>query len=157
MRAVTPADLIELLLAQTNVEGFMDYLHPEAEYQPLPDAPVLRGAAEIRRWAEHAAADPVRPEALPMSVTETADKAVVRGQVRFIRGTAEKRHNVLEVAAWVVTVDDGRLRRLEAFSSWSAAETAAGVADAGGGRIRRLGRGFRLMLGLPRPPRPAFR
>jgi hypothetical protein len=82
---------------------------------------------------------------------------VVRGQVRFIRGTVEKRHNVLEVAAWVVTFSDGKLRRTEAFSSWSAAEDAAGIAADERRRDRRLGGGFQLLLGLPRPRRLALR
>ena len=116
---MTPADLIEQLMVLTDVDEFLGYLHPDAEYQPLPDSPVYRGLTEIRAWAEHEAADPARAQPLPVSVTETVDKAVVRGQVRFVRGTVERRHSVLEVAAWVVTVSDGKLRRVEAFSSWT--------------------------------------
>jgi hypothetical protein len=37
-------------------------------------------------------------------------------------------------AAWVVTVSDGKLRRVEAFSSWDAADAAAGIAAGGGSR-----------------------
>src|SRR5215208_5205511 len=139
MAAVTPADLIERLIALTEVEEFIGLVHPDAEYQPLPDAPVYRGLTEIREYAEHAAADPIRPQAMPVSVTETVDKAVVRGQVRFVRGTVARRHNVLEVAAWVVTVSDGKLRRVEAFSSWDAADAAAGLPGQGRARTRRLG------------------
>jgi ketosteroid isomerase-like protein len=157
MGAMTPADIIEQMMALTSVEEWLELVHPDAEYQPLPDAPVYRGLAEIRRFAEHEAADPTRPQPLLVSVTETGDRAVVRGQVRFIRGTVEKRHNVLEVAAWVVTFSDGKLRRTEAFSSWSAAEDAAGIAADGRRRDRRLGGGFQLLLGLPRPRRLALR
>jgi hypothetical protein len=83
-----------------------------------------------------------------VSVTETADRAVIRGQVRYIRGSVEKRHNVLEIAAWVVTVSDGKLRRVEAFSSWGAADTAADLAADGGTRRHRFGGGLQLLLGL---------
>jgi ketosteroid isomerase-like protein len=157
MGTMTPGDLVEQLMAQTTVEGWIAYLHADAEYQPLPGAPVLRGLDEIREWAEREAADPDRPEVLPVSVTESAHTAVVRGQLRFVRGTTEKRHSVLEVAAWVVTVSDGRLRRVEAFSSWSAAEDSAGIVSDGSRRDRRLGRGFQLMLRLPPPRRVALR
>jgi hypothetical protein len=154
---VTPADLVEQMMALTSVEEWLALVHPDAEYQPLPDAPVYRGLAEIRRFAEHEAADPSRPQPLLVSVTETDDQAVVRGQVRFVRGSVEKRHNVLEVAAWVLTFSDGKLRRAEAFSSWSAAEDAAGIASKERRRDRRLGGGFRLLVGLPRPGRLALR
>ncbi|MEA2124158.1 MAG: hypothetical protein QOI80_940 [Solirubrobacteraceae bacterium] len=148
---MTPTELIERMMALTEVEDFLAFVHPDAEYQPRPDAPVYRGLAEIRDWAEHEAADPVRPRALPVSVTETDDRAVIRGQVRYIRGSVEKRHNVLEMAAWVVTVSDGKLRRVEAFSSWSAADAAADLESAAGTRRRRFGGGLQLLLG--RPPR----
>ena len=90
-----------------------------------------------------------------MSITELADTAVIRGQVKFLRGSAEKRHNVLEVAAWVVTVSDDKLRRVEAFSSWSAADAAAGIEAGGAARVRRLGGGLQLLRGL-RPRRLAL-
>jgi ketosteroid isomerase-like protein len=144
---VTPTELIERMMALTEVEDFLALVHPDAEYQPRPDAPVYRGLAEIREWAEHEVADPIRPKPLPVSVTETADRAVIRGQIRFIRGSVEKRHNVLEIAAWVVTVSDGKLRRLEAFSSWGEADAAADLGAAGGTRQRRLGDGLQLLLG----------
>jgi hypothetical protein len=152
---VTPADLIERLMTLTDVEEFLEYLHPDAEYQPFHDAPVFHGLAEIREWAVREAADPARPQALPVSITETADTAVIRGQVRFLRGTVDKRHSVLEVAAWVVTVSDDKLRRVEAFSSWDAADAAAGIAAAGGARVRRLGGGLQLLRAL-RPRRLAL-
>ena len=148
MGPVTPADLIEQMLALTEVDEVMAFLHADAEYQSLPDAPVYRGLTEIRAWAEHEAADPGRPQALPVSITESVDKAVVRGQVKFVRGTVERRHSVLEVAAWVVTVSDGKLRRVEAFSSWDAADAAAGFAGGDTTRGRRLGGGLQLLLGL---------
>ena len=144
----TPNELIERMMELTEVDEFLALVHPDAEYQPRPDTPVYRGLAEIREWAEHEAADPTRPQALPVSVTETADRAVIRGQVRYIRGSVEKRHNVLEVAAWVVTVSDGKLRRVEAFSSWSAAEAAADLGAAGGTREHRFGRGLQLLQAL---------
>jgi ketosteroid isomerase-like protein len=144
---MTPADLVEQMLALKSVEEWLAFLHPDAEYQPLPGAPVYRGLAEIREYAERKAADPARPQALPVSVSETVDTAVVRGQVRFIRGGVAKRHNVLEVAAWVVTFNDGKLRRVEAFPSWSAADAAAGITAEGHRRDRRLGRGLQLLLG----------
>ncbi len=142
---MTPADLVERLMTLTDVEEFLAYLHPDADYQPFHDAPVFHGLAEIREWAVREAADPTRPQALPVSITETADTAVIRGQVRFLRGSVEKRHSVLEVAAWVVTVRDDKLRRVEAFSSWSAADAAAGIAAGGGTRVRRLGSGLQLL------------
>lgn len=39
---MTPADLIEQLMALTDadVDEFLGYLHPDAEYLPLPDSPV---------------------------------------------------------------------------------------------------------------------
>lgn len=40
MRAVTPADLIERLMTLTDVEEFLAFMHPDAEYQPFHDAPV---------------------------------------------------------------------------------------------------------------------
>ena len=152
---MTPADLIERLMTLTDVEEFLTFLHPDAEYQPFHDAPVYHGLAEIREWAVQEAADPARPQALPVSITETADTAVIRGQVRFVRGTAEKRHSVLEVAAWVVTVSDDKLRRVEAFSSWGAADAAAGFTAGGTRRDRRLGGGLQLLLGM-RPRRLAL-
>ena len=144
----TPTELIERMMALTDVEDFLALVHPDAEYQPRPEAPVYRGLAEIREWAVHEAADPARPQALPVSVTERADRAVIRGQVKYVRGNVEKRHNVLEIAAWVVTVSDGKLRRVEAFSSWGAADTAADLEADGGTRRRRFGRGLQLLLGL---------
>ena len=144
----TPTELIERMLAMTEVDEFLALVHPDAECQPRPDAPVYHGLAEIREWAEHEAADPARPQALPVSVTETADRAVIRGQLRYIRGSVEKRHNVLEVAAWVVTVSDGKLRRVEAFSSWGAADAAADLPADGATRDHRFGRGLQLLLGL---------
>jgi hypothetical protein len=148
----TPTELIERMMALTEVEEFLALVHPDAEYQPRPEAPVYHGLDEIREWALHEAADPARPQALPVSVTETDDRAVVRGQVRYIRGNVEKRHNVLEIAAWVVTVSDGKLRRVEAFSSWSAADAAADLAAQGGTRKHRLGGGLQLLQRLrPRP------
>jgi hypothetical protein len=146
--AVTPTELIERMMALTEVEDFLRFLHPDAEYQPFPDSPVYRGLAEIKEWAEIEAADPARPRALPVSVTESADRAVIRGQVRFIRGSVEKRHNVFEVAAWVVTVSDDKLRRVEAFSSWGDADAAADLGATGGTREHRFGRGLQLLLGL---------
>jgi SnoaL-like domain len=146
--AVTPTELIERMMALTEVEDFLALLHPEAEYQPFPHAPVYRGLAEIREWARHEMADPARPRALPVSVTETADRAVIRGQVSFSRGSDGKRHNVIEVAAWVINVSDGKLSRVEAFSSWAAADAAADLGPAGATRRRRLGRGLALLLGL---------
>ena len=143
---MTPADLVERLLAQTNVEDWLAYLHPDAEYQPLPGAPVYRGLAEIKQWADAQAADPSRPEPLPLSVTEIADKAVIQGQVRFVGGKGERRHHVLEVAAWLATFSDGKLRRVEAFSSWSEAEAAAGITCTDRPSARRLGPGFHLLL-----------
>jgi hypothetical protein len=151
----TPIEMIERLMALTEVEEFLALVHPQADYQPRPEAPTYHGLAEIRAWAEHEAADPVRPQPLPVSVTETADRAVIRGQVRYIRGSVEKRHNVVETAAWVVTLSDGKLRRVEAFSSWDAADAAAGLDADAGTRRHRLGRGFQLLLGL-RPRRPAL-
>ena len=156
MGAMSPADLVEQLMTLTSVEEFLAFMHPDAEYQPFPGVPVMHGLSEIRAYAEHAVGDPDRPQALPVSVTETSDTAVVRGQVRFIRGPVAKRHNVLEVAAWVVTVSDDKLRRVEAFSSWSAAETAAGLTATPSRRDRRLGRGLQLLLGRP-ACRPAMR
>jgi hypothetical protein len=150
---MSPADLVERMMALTSVEDWLAFVHQDAEYQPLPGAPVYRGLAEIREYAEHQSANPIRPTVLPVSVTETVDQAVVRGQVRFVRGTLEKRHNVLEVAAWVVTFRHDKLRRVEAFSSWSAAEDAAGLDSDGRRRDRRLGRGFQLLVGLPHPRR----
>jgi ketosteroid isomerase-like protein len=151
----TPTELIEQMMALTEVEEFLALVHPDAEYQPRPDAPVYHGLAEIRAWAEHEAADPVRPQPLPVSVTETANRAVIRGQVRYVRGSVEKRHNVLEVAAWVVTFSDGKLRRVEAFSSWSAADAAADLEADGGTREHRIGRGLQLLVRL-RPRRFAL-
>ena len=144
----TPTELIERLLAMTEVDEFLALVHPDAEYQPWPDTRVYRGIAEIREWAEQEAADPARPQALPVTVTERADRAVIRGQLRYIRGSVEKRHNVLEVAAWVVTVSDGKLRRVEAFSSWGAADAAADLPADGATRDHRFGRGLQLLLGL---------
>jgi ketosteroid isomerase-like protein len=144
---VTPTELIEQMMALTEVEDFLAFVHPDAEYQPRPGAPVYRGLAEIREWAEHEVADPARPKPLPVSVTESTDRAVIRGQISFTRGSDEKRHKVLEIAAWVVTVSDGKLRRLEAFSNWSEADAAAELGPAGGTRHRRLGRGLQLLLG----------
>ena len=154
---MTPADLIEQLMTLTDVEEFLEFMHPDAEYQPFHDAPVFHGLDEIREWAVREAADPARPQALPVSITERADTAVIRGQVKFLRGPAEKPHSVLEVAAWVVTVSDGKLRRVKAFSSWGEADAAAGIgAGAGGGTsIRRLGGGLQLLRGL-RPRRLAL-
>ena len=151
----TPAELIERIMASTEVEEFLALVHPDADYQPRPEAPVYHGLDEIREWAVHEAADPARPEALPVSVTETADRAVVRGQVRYVRGSDERRHNVLEIAAWVVTVSDGKLRRVDAFSSWGAADAAADLPAQGGTRERRLGRGLQLLQGV-RPRRLAL-
>jgi ketosteroid isomerase-like protein len=153
MAPTSPGDLVATLMEQETVEDWIAYLHPDAEYQPLPDAPVYRGLTEIREWARGAIADPKRPEPLPMSLTETADKAVVRGQVRFSRGTGERLHHVFELAAWVVTVSDGKLRRVEAFSSWDTAEKAVGIESAREPRTRRLGRGFQLLRGALRPRR----
>ncbi len=148
----TPTELIERMLALTDVDEFLALVHPDAEYQPRPGDPVYHGLAEIREWAEHEAADPTRPQPLPVSVTETADRAVIRGQLRFIRGSVEKRHNVFEIAAWVVTVSDGKLRRVEAFSTWTAADAAADLPADGATRDHRFGRGLQLLLGLrPRP------
>jgi hypothetical protein len=62
----TPIELIERMMALTDVDDFLALVHPDAEYRPRPDAPVYHGLAEIREWAEHEAADPVRPQALPM-------------------------------------------------------------------------------------------
>ena len=152
---MTPADLIERMMTLTDVEEFLAFMHPEAEYQPFHDAPVYRGLAEIREWAVHEAADPARPQALPVSITETADTAVIRGQVKFLRGTSEKRHSVLEVAAWVVTISDDKLRRVEAFSSWGAADAAAGLPSGDETSVRRLGGGLQLLRGL-RPRRLAL-
>ena len=143
---MSPADLVECMIAQTSVEDWLRFLHPDAEYQPLPGAPVYRGLAEIREWAEGELADPARPEPLPVSVTEVDEKAVVRGQVRFAGGSGERRHHVLEVAAWVVTFSDGKLRRVEAFSKWGDAEAAAGITGDERGAARRLGPGFSLLL-----------
>ena len=156
MAPITPGDLVEVLLAQDTVEGWIAFLDPEAEYQPRPGGPVYRGLAEIRRWAEQEIADPRRPEPLPVSLIEMSDKAVVRGHLRFPRGTEEKPHHVLELAAWVVTVADGRLRRVEAFSSWSAAEQAAGLASGPGTAGRRLGPGLQMLHGLLRRRRLAL-
>ena len=142
-------------MALTDVDEFLALVHPDAEYQPRPGAPVYHGLAEIREWAEHEAADPARPQPLPVSVTETADRAVIRGQVEFIRGSVEKRHNVLEVAAWVVTFSDGKLRRVEAFSSWGAADAAADLPADGGTRDHRFGRRPAAAAGL-RPRRLAL-
>ena len=79
----TRTELIERMMTLTEVEEFLALVHPDAEYQPRPDAPVFHGLAEIREWAEREAADPARPQALPVSVTETADAAVIRGQVKY--------------------------------------------------------------------------
>jgi len=155
MRTVTPADLIERLLTLTDVEEFLEFMHPDADYQPFHDAPVFHGLDEIREWAVREAADPARPQALPVSITELADTAVIRGQVKFQRGPVEKRHNVLEVAAWVVTVSNDKLRRVEAFSSWGAADAAAGIGAGGGTSVRRLGSGLQLLRAL-RPRRLAL-
>ena len=125
----TPTELIERMMALTEVE---DFLAPSAPGRRVPAAarcPRYRGLAEIRAWAVHQAADPVRPQPLPVSVTETADRAVIRGQVRYIRGSVEKRHNVLEIAA--------------------------DLGSGGGTRERRIGRGVQLMRGL-RPRRLAL-
>jgi hypothetical protein len=153
----TAGDLVEELMQQETVEGWIAFLHPEAEYQPLPDGPVYRGLTEIREWAELALADPGWPEAQPVSLVETADKAVVHGTLRFARGTDEKKHYVVAPAAWVVTISEGRLRRVEAFSEWPAAERAAGIAVADDTPSRRLGPGLQFVRGILQPRRAAFR
>jgi ketosteroid isomerase-like protein len=157
MVATTAGDLIETLMKQQTVEDWIAFMHPDAEYQPLPDAPVYQGLTVIREWAETELANPSRPLPLPLSLSETADKAVVRGHVRFARGTDAKGYHVVEPAAWVVTVSDGKLRRVQAFSSWSAAEKAAGIAVGSDTPSRRLGPGLQLLRRMLSPRRLALR
>ena len=153
----TPGDLIETLMKQDTIEDWIEFLHPDAEYQPRPDAPIYRGVSEIRKWAETELANPTRPRPLPLSLIETSDRALVRGHIRYAHGTRSKGHFVVEPAAWVVTVGDGKLRRVEAFSSWNAAERAAGIAVGDDMPSRRLGPGLQLLRGLLSRRRLALR
>jgi ketosteroid isomerase-like protein len=133
-------------MSQTSVDDWLAFLHPQAEYQPFPDEPIYRGLTEIRRWAEKAASNADRPQPSVVSVSETADRAVVRAQLGLTRETGETRYLAWEPAAWVVTVADGKLRRVEAFSDWAHAERAAGFTADDRVREHRWGSGPLMML-----------
>jgi hypothetical protein len=157
MAPTNAGDLVEKLMALETLDEWIACLHPDAQYQPVPNAPVYEGVTQIREWAERELADPRRPQPLPVSLIEMADKAVIRGQIKFARGPDDKPHHVVEAAAWVVTVSDDKLRRVEAFSSWSAAEQAAGIATRPDAHRRRIGTGFRFLRDMTRPRRAAPR
>jgi hypothetical protein len=157
MAPTNAGDLIEKLMALKTLDEWIACIHPDAQYQPVPNAPVYEGLTQIREWAEKELADPRRPQPLPVSLIEVADKAVIRGQIKFARGPDDKPHHVVEAAAWVVTVREEKLRRVEAFSSWSAAEEAAGIAARPDAPSRRLGTGFHFLRDMTRPRHLALR
>jgi ketosteroid isomerase-like protein len=136
---VTPAELIKRLMAETSVDGWSALLHPDVEHQWLPGGAVHRGLSETRAYAEQAIHDADRPEPVPLSITEAGDRAVVRGQLRFVQRAGERPYVRTQAAAWLVTVQDDRLRRVEAFSSWEDAEKAAAFTADEETRHHRLG------------------
>ena len=141
-------------MALTEVEEFLALVHPTPSIRPGPTRRSSTGST--RSGSGRSTRRPIRPgrrrcrsrSRRPPTGPSSA------GRSGYVRGSAEKRHNVLEIAAWVVTVSDGKLRRVEAFSSWSAADEAADSAPAAG-RASAPRRGLQLCGACGRAASPS--
>ncbi len=122
---VSPGDIVEYLAAEPGVEAVMLTMDPAVEHQPLPGEPVIHGVRDLREYAtRHTNADHP-PRTAAISVVEHDDSALVLGQVSHNHDGQYVEHRP---AAWIVTVRDARVVSVQAFSDWSKAREAAGVA-----------------------------
>ena len=119
--AQRPAAVVERMTARENPLDRILYLSPEVEFRPYRSERVYRGVAAARRFAREAAEDPASPRAAAIAVVEKGDDAVVLGSVSVPHDGDYVEHRP---AAWLVTVRDGKVERVFAYDSWSAARDA---------------------------------
>lgn len=122
---LSPSDVVGYLNSEPGVDEFLLTMDPAVEHQPLPEAPVLHGVGELRDYVDGCLREEHPPRHAALSVVERDDDALVLGQVSLTR---EGRYVEHLPAAWIVTVRDARVVRVRAFSDWTQAREAAGVA-----------------------------
>ena len=121
---LSPRDVVGYLAARPDLDDLLLTMDPAVEHQPLPDAPVLHGVAELRDYARRCLDDDLAPRTAALSVIDRDDAALVLGQVSHIHDGDYVEHRP---AAWIVDVRDARVVRVRAFADWAQARQAAGV------------------------------
>jgi hypothetical protein len=137
--AQRPAAVVERMAARRDPVERLPYMDRDIEFQTYGSDHVYRGVASARRLIREAAEDPARPRVAAISVVEKGDDAVVLGSVSLPRDGVYVEHRP---AAWLVTVLDGKVRRVLTYDNWDEARDAAGVTDQDSAGAQRLGRGF---------------
>ena len=116
MSALRPDEIVRLLLEARgagDVTRVVRLLAPDAELQPAPDAPVVRGAHAVRSHLHGELAAGVRVEIEPHRIAVCGDRVDVVGRRRvFERGSLSD-----SPAAWTFTVRGGRVVRMEPLAA----------------------------------------
>lgn len=149
---LTPAEVVAVLATEPPLEERLRFAAPDVEFRPFGSDRTYRGVEAAREYALAQERRVDRPRQRALAVTEVDDKAVVVGQVSHVRAGSYVEH---VPAAWVFTIRDGRVARMDSYSSWEEARKAAGVGEADRGRERRLADWLKAVASPPRRPRPA--
>ena len=121
-----PAALVEALIgAPDQAAETLRSLAPDAEVRPVGEDRVLRGLAEIERYAADPAHEP--PTLRGYTLYEMGDNAVVLTQLGVSRGVEGKQYTEVLNVGWLVTVRDDKIVRLCAYPNWAEAKEAAGL------------------------------
>jgi ketosteroid isomerase-like protein len=117
------------LRSDGDIEETVGYFAEDAENRPFTSERVLRGREEIRTFLEDTAAAGIllEPSTFRFEVNERGQVAVF-GRLR-VRGP----DGISDVpAAWIYTLNDGKVVRAEAYKSAGEAEAAFGTSGSTG-------------------------
>jgi ketosteroid isomerase-like protein len=139
----TPVEVVEELVAISgDDERTFEHYAEDAEVTLIESDEVLRGLEAIRRYA---ATRPLeeRPQLRTCTIHEVGNCAVVLTTLAFSKPREDGgSYTEIRPIGFVVRIDDGKVKRVEHFETWSAARTAAGLPADSPGRRVSLGRGF---------------
>jgi ketosteroid isomerase-like protein len=121
-----PGDVVERILdADDPTEEALALLAADAEVRPSNSDVVLRGLAEIERYASETRHE--RPGVRGLTVYEVGENALVLAVLAAPRGGGERRHIIVSSVGFVVTVRDGKIKRIMSHPTWDAARAAVGL------------------------------
>jgi ketosteroid isomerase-like protein len=147
----TPVEVVEELVAVSgDDERTFEHYAEDAEVTLLESGEVLSGLDMIRR---HAARKPPeqRPQLRTCTIHEIGDRAVVLTTLAFSRPREDGgRYTEIRPIGFVVTIRDGKVKRVEHYETWSAARNAAGLPADSVGRRVALGRALLMVADASR-------
>jgi ketosteroid isomerase-like protein len=121
-----PADVVERILdAEDPSEQTLRLLDPDAEVRPFDSDVVLRGLAEIERYARETPRE--QPETRGLTLYEVGEDALVLAVIAVPHGRGKSRHISVSNVGFVITVRNGKIKRIVSHATWQEARAAVGL------------------------------